>query len=59
MTLRSIAYIALAIFCLLYGLMSVTSITVKYMADICGFAALIAGILMFILGIRQSQSGVA
>ena len=51
--LRTVAFIALAIFLLLYGLMTVTNITVAYMATLCGFAALVAGVLVLVLGLRQ------
>jgi len=54
MSLSSISYIALAVFLVLYGLMSVTNIQVAQMAVICGFAALVAGIFMFILGVRRT-----
>ncbi len=54
--LRTIAFIALAVFLILYGLMTVTNITVAYMGVICGFAALVAGILWLILAIKQSPA---
>ncbi len=57
MSLRSIAYIALAVFLLLYGLMSVTNFNVNHMAEICGFSALVAGVLMFIVGVKQGPPG--
>lgn len=53
MSLRTVALIALAVFLVLYGLMSVTNIAINHMGEICGFAALVAGILIFIWGIRQ------
>ncbi len=54
MTLRTVALIALAVFLILFGLMSVTNLVVNHMAEICGFAALIAGILIGIWAFRQS-----
>ncbi len=56
MSLRAIAYIALAVFLVLYGLMTVSNIRVEYMASICGFAALVAGVLMFVVGVRTSST---
>lgn len=54
--LRTVAFIALAVFLLLYGLMAVTNVTVAYMAVLCGFAALVAGVLMLVLAIRQTPA---
>lgn len=54
MSLRTVALIALAVFLVLYGLMTVSNIRVDYMPTICGFSALVAGILIFVWGLRQS-----
>jgi uncharacterized membrane protein HdeD (DUF308 family) len=54
--LRTVAVIALAVFLILYGLMAVTNVAVAYMGAICGFAALVAGILWLILGVRQTTA---
>lgn len=51
--LRLIAYIALAVFLVLYGLMTVTNVKVEYMGTICGFAALVAGILWAVLAFKS------
>ncbi len=58
MTLRIVTYIALAIFLVLYGLMAVTNFKAEFMASICGYAALAAGILVFVLAVRKDQAGV-
>jgi hypothetical protein len=51
--LRIIAFIALAVFLVLYGLAAVTNIAVVHMTTVAGFAALVAGILIFILAVRR------
>lgn len=54
--LRTVAFIALAVFLILYGLMTVTNVKVEYMATICGFAALVAGVLWLVLGLRGANT---
>lgn len=54
--LRTVAFIALAVFLILYGLMTVSNIAVVHMATICGFAAIIAGSLWLVLGLRQTPA---
>lgn len=54
--LRTVAFIALAIFLLLYGLAAVTNVAVAHMAVLCGFAALVAGVLWLVLGLRQTPA---
>ncbi len=53
--LRTAASIALAVFLLLYGLGAVTNVAVAHMAVICGFAALVAGVLWLVMGLRQTS----
>lgn len=43
-----IAIVALAIFCFLFGLFSVTNFDITWGKPIMGFAALIAGVLLLI-----------
>lgn len=54
MSLRTVALVALAVFLVLYGLMTVTNVVINHMGEICGFAAIVAGILIGIWGVRQS-----
>lgn len=54
--LRLVAFISLAIFLILYGLGAVTNLKIEYMATLCGFAALVAGILWFVLAIKQAPA---
>ena len=54
--LRTIAFVALAVFLVLYGLLSVTNVKVEFMATICGFAALVAGVLWFVLAVKQGPA---
>lgn len=52
--IRIIAYILLALFLVLYGLMSVTNFRVAAMETVTGLAALAAGILFFVLAVKGS-----
>lgn len=56
MNLRAIAFIFLAIFLLLYGLGAVTNFQFELMGTITGLAALVAGILFFVLAIKGSTA---
>ncbi len=51
--LRILAYLALALFLVLYGLMAVTNFRVAEMATITGLSALLAGVLFVILVVRK------
>jgi hypothetical protein len=54
--IRLFAYIALAIFLVLYGLLAVSNIRVQFMDVICGLAALTAGILFGVLAVRDTPA---
>jgi len=50
-----ITWVALAIFLLLYGLFSVTNIEVAWGKPIMGFAALVAGVLIVAMLVKESR----
>lgn len=52
MNLDRLVLILLGIFLLLYGVMHVTNIKVVWMEPICGFAALTAGAVCLIRGLK-------
>lgn len=51
--MRTVTFLILAVFLLLYGLAAVTNFSVAYMGTITGFAALAAGVLLVILVARK------
>lgn len=50
-----IANICLAVFLILYGIITVSNIRVEWMTPIMGFSALVAGVIIFIVAVTTRR----